>query len=545
MSLPGPAGLYDPRDEHDACGVGFVVDIQGRRSHGVIEQGLQILLNLLHRGACGCEANTGDGAGILIQMPDRFLRKATAALGFSLPPAGHYGAGLVFLPTNQAARERLRQLIEETVRAEGHAVLGWRVVPGDDSTLGASARATKPVIEQLFVEDRQRSGSESEAAARQRFERALYVIRKHVEHAVDRLAVPEAGSFYIVSLSANTLIYKGMLTADQIAPTFPDLTDPDMESALALVHQRFSTNTFPSWPLAHPYRYVAHNGEINTLRGNVNWMHAREGLLKSAVFGDDLKKILPVIREGGSDTATFDNVLELLVMSGRSLPHADPDDDSRAVVEPRDDDARGQGVLRVPLVADGAVGRPGVDRFHRRLGDRRGARSQRPSAVALLRHHRRPRRDGVRGRRARHSGGKHPDEGAASIPAGIFLVDTVQGRIVSDEEVKRELAAAQPYGQWLADHLVDIEELPVAPHLPPLSHETDPAAPAAVRLHPGGSAASCSRRWPPAATSRSVRWAPTRRWRCCRIGRACSTTTSSSSSRRSPIRRSTRSAKSS
>src|SRR6185295_1128952 len=322
VSPPGSTGLYDPSQEHDACGVGFVVDIKGRQSHGVIEQGLQILLNLLHRGACGCEANTGDGAGVLIQMPDRFLRKATAALGFALPPLGHYAAGLVFLPKGQAEREQLRQLIERIVAAEGHAVLGWRVVPGDDSTLGASARATKPAIEQIFIEDRRRTEADDDRTARLRFERALYVIRKQIEQAVDRLSLAESSAFYIVSLSANTLIYKGMLTADQIAPTFPDLTDPGMESALALVHQRFSTNTFPSWPLAHPYRYVAHNGEINTLRGNINWMRAREGLLRSPLFGDDLKKILPVIREGGSDTATFDNVLELLVMSGRSLPHA-------------------------------------------------------------------------------------------------------------------------------------------------------------------------------------------------------------------------------
>ena len=259
-TLPGPVGLYDPRNEHDACGVGFVVDIKGRKSHAVIDKGLQILVNLLHRGACGCEANTGDGAGILVQLPDRFLRKATAQLGFVLPAEGEYGAGLVFLPRGDDERRQLKALIERTVAANGHAVLGWRPVPGDDSTLGASARAAKPIIEQIFVADRRRSASDDAGAARARFERALYVIRKQVEHAADRLSLADGGAFYVVSLSANTLIYKGMLTADQIAPAFADLTDPDMESALALVHQRFSTNTFPSWPLAHPYRYVAHNG---------------------------------------------------------------------------------------------------------------------------------------------------------------------------------------------------------------------------------------------------------------------------------------------
>src|SRR5262245_3073109 len=262
-------GLYDPRDEHDACGVGFVVDIKGRKSHEIVEKGLQVLANLLHRGACGCEANTGDGAGVLVQMPDRLLRRVPAALGFTLPPLGHDGAGLVFLPNDRSQREQRRQLIERTAAAEGHAVLGWRPVPGDDSSLGAAARAAKPVIEQVFIAEGGRSAraSRSSEETNASFERALYLIRKQVEHAADSRDLADRAAFYIVSLSANTLIYKGMLTADQIAPVFPDLTDPDMESALALVHQRFSTNTFPSWPLAHPYRYVAHNGEINTLRG--------------------------------------------------------------------------------------------------------------------------------------------------------------------------------------------------------------------------------------------------------------------------------------
>ncbi len=469
-AVPGSTGLYDSRDEHDACGVGFVVDIKGRKSHAVIEQGLQILLNLLHRGACGSESNTGDGAGVLVQMPDRLLRKATADLGFTLPPPGQYGAGLVFLPKGQPDRDDVRQLIERTVHAEGHAVLGWRVVPGDDSSLGASARAAKPIIEQVFIADGRRSEGDADGAARPRFERALYIIRKRVEHAVDRLTLADPRAFYIVSLSANTLIYKGMLTADQIAPAFPDLTDPDMESALALVHQRFSTNTFPSWPLAHPYRYVAHNGEINTLRGNINWMRAREGLLRSTVLGDDLERILPVIREGGSDTATFDNVLELLVMSGRSLPHAIlmmiPEPWSghetmapevkafyefhSSLMEPWDGPAS-------IVFTDGSV-----------IGavlDRNGLR---PSRYYVT-------KDGLVIMAS--------EVGVLDIPAEdillkerlhpgrLFLVDTVQGRIVSDEEVKRELAAAQPYGRWLADYLIDIEDLPAAPHLPPFSHE--------------------------------------------------------------------------
>src|SRR5580765_2155648 len=467
---PGPLALYDPRNEHDACGVGFVVDIKGRKSHGVIEKGLQILLNLLHRGACGCEANTGDGAGVLIQMPDRFLRKATVDLGFTLPPAGQYGAGLVFLPKDRNARLALRQLIEQTVRAEGHAVLGWREVPGDDSSLGASARVAKPVIEQLFIADGKQSAGEADEAARARFERALFIIRKQVEHAGDGLALANGSAFYIVSLSANTLIYKGMLTADQIAPTFPDLVDPDMESALALVHQRFSTNTFPSWPLAHPFRYVAHNGEINTLRGNINWMRAREALLRSTRLGDDLKKILPVIRQGGSDTAIFDNVLELLVMSGRSLPHAIlmmiPEPWSRHETMTPEVKAFYEFHSSVMEPWDGPASIAFTDgRVIGAVLDRNGLRPSRyyvtkddlvimASEVGVL---------DIPAEDILLKGRLHPGR--------LFLVDTVQGRIVPDEEVKQDLAAAHPYGHWLSDHLIDIEDLPAAPHLPPRSHE--------------------------------------------------------------------------
>jgi glutamate synthase (NADPH/NADH) large chain len=475
---PGSIGLYDPRNEHDACGVGFVVDIKGRKSHGVIDKGLQILVNLLHRGACGCEANTGDGAGILVQLPDRFLRKATAELGFVLPAEGAYGAGLVFLPQLDAERRQVKALIERIVAENGHAVLGWRTVPGDDSSLGASARAAKPVIEQVFIGDGRHAASVERSPerlalldpARARFERALYVIRKQVEHAADRLAMSDRGAFYIVSLSANTLIYKGMLTADQIAPAFPDLIDPDMESALALVHQRFSTNTFPSWPLAHPYRYVAHNGEINTLRGNINWMRAREGLLRSPLLGDDLQTILPIIREGGSDTATFDNVLELLVMSGRSLPHAilmmipEPWSGHETMTAEVKAFYEFHSALMEPW--DGPASIAFTDgRVIGAVLDRNGLRPSRyyvtkddlvimASEVGVLDI---PPEDILLKERLH--------------PGRLFLVDTIQGRIVSDDEVKRELAAAEPYGRWLADHLIDIEDLPAAPHLPLLSHE--------------------------------------------------------------------------
>src|SRR4029453_8132730 len=301
---PPAQGLYDPSFEHDACGVGFVAHIKGHRSHAIVQKALRVLVNLLHRGACGCEANTGDGAGILLQMPDRFLRKEVARLGITLPPERAYGAGLVFLPRDPAVRDQVETLVERIVIEEGQLVLGWRDVPTDNRTVGPSAVAVQPVFRHFFIgrgPGMPEPGKSLECDAQ--FERKLYVIRKRIEHAIDAAQIPadERRFFFIVSLSSNTLIYKGMLTADQMGPMFPDLTDPDMESGLALVHQRFSTNTFPSWPLAHPYRYVAHNGEINTLRGNINWMKAREALLRSDVLGHDLKKILPIIREGGSD----------------------------------------------------------------------------------------------------------------------------------------------------------------------------------------------------------------------------------------------------
>src|SRR5438093_1279203 len=313
---PPAQGLYDPRDEHDACGVGFVVNIKGKKSHTIVRQALGVLINLLHRGACGCEPNTGDGAGILLQTPDKFLRRECDRLGIPLPQPKEYGCGLVFLPRDPEPRDKVRALLHSIVEEEGQRLCGWRDVPTDDRLLGATARSVEPCITQVFI------GRGAGVRDHAGFERKLYVIRKLFEKAVAALDIPENKFAYIPSLSSNTLIYKGMLSADQIVTMYPDLADPDVESALALVHQRFSTNTFPSWPLAHPYRYIAHNGEINTLRGNINWMRAREGLLRSAVLGDDLRKILPVIREGGSDTATFDNVLEFLVMNGRSLPHA-------------------------------------------------------------------------------------------------------------------------------------------------------------------------------------------------------------------------------
>jgi glutamate synthase (ferredoxin) len=468
--LPPETGLYDPRHEHDACGVGFVVDIKGRRSHRIVQQALQVLKNLQHRGACGCEVNTGDGAGILVQTPDRFLRKVAPA---PLPPAGEYGVGLVFLPKEAPERAAIQETVERIIAEEGQRLIGWRDVPTDDRLVGPSAVAVEPMFRQLFVgKGGRRPGAAATADDPLRFERALYVIRKRVEREVDRLPISQAARklFYVVNLSSRTLIYKGMLTASQIETMFPDLIDPDLDSALALVHQRFSTNTFPSWPLAHPYRFIAHNGEINTLTGNINWMRAREGLLESDVLGDDLAKVLPVIREGGSDTATFDNVLEFLVMTGRSLPHAI----LMMIPEPWQNNADMSPELRAFYEYHSSLMEPwdGPASIAFSDGtiigavlDRNGLRPSRyyvtkddlvimASEVGVL---------------------DIPPENIALKerlhPGRIFLVDTARGRIVSDEEIKRELATAQPYGEWLS-HLVDIEDLDEAPYLPPPSHET-------------------------------------------------------------------------
>src|ERR687887_1233324 len=442
-------GLYDPAYEHDACGVGFVVDIKGRKSHAIVRQGLLVLINLLHRGACGCEPNTGDGAGILLQVPDKFLRKHCRRLGIALPGPKDYGVGCVFLPHAIVQREKVQGLIAGIVGEEGQRLLGWRDVPTDDRLLGASAVNVEPHIKQVFI-------GRGEARDSAHFERKLYVIRKRIEHAIEAMDFSEKRLTYIPSLSSNTLIYKGMLSADQIETMYPDLRDPDIESALALVHQRFSTNTFPSWPLAHPYRYVAHNGEINTLRGNINWMTAREGLLQSDAFG--------------SDTATFDNVLEFLMMSGRSLPHAilmmipEPWQNHESMDPARRAFYEYHSSLMEPWDGPASIAFTDGTLIGAVL-DRNGLR---PSRYYVT-------KDDVVVMAS--------EVGVLDIPAGdillkerlhpgrLFLVDTVQGRIVSDDEVKRELAAEHPYGRWLADHLIDIEHLPPAPHLPPPSHE--------------------------------------------------------------------------
>jgi glutamate synthase domain-containing protein 2/glutamate synthase domain-containing protein 1/glutamate synthase domain-containing protein 3 len=467
---PEAQGLYDPAYEHDACGVGFVADLQNRKSHDIVRKALQMLCNMEHRGACGCEENTGDGAGILVQMPHRFLVKKAGLLGLNLPAPGEYGVGVVFLPQDEAARGRCEKMIEKIVRDEGQKVIGWRTVPTDNTPIGPSAKRGEPVIRQLFI--RKVSGLPLDNPDDPLgFERKLYVIRKLIENAVKRSSVPQKEMVYVPSLSARTLIYKGMLNAPQVDQYFPDLRDPSLESALALVHSRFSTNTFPSWPRAHPYRFIAHNGEINTLHGNVNWMHARESMLASELFGDDIKKILPVIDETGSDSAMFDNVLEMLSLTGRSLPHAI----MMMIPEPWSGDATMSSEKKafyefhssMMEAWDGPASIAFTDGTQ--IGavlDRNGLR---PSRYYVT-------HDGLVIMASEFGVLDIPPENVKAKgrlqPGRMFLIDLEQGRIIGDDELKEGMAREKPYAQWLKQNLVDLEDLPEAPSPHEPDHET-------------------------------------------------------------------------
>ncbi|MCA9917681.1 MAG: glutamate synthase subunit alpha, partial [Anaerolineales bacterium] len=313
--LPEKQGMYDPQFERDACGMGFVVDVQGRPSHDIIQQALTILCRLTHRGAKGAEATTGDGAGIMLQLPHQFFQQQTEQLGFTLPQPGEYGVGMLFLPHDAAQRQQCEKAMARIIAEEGQQLLGWRTVPTCNKDLGETAVSGEPIIRQLFIQ--KQSLTQTDALA---WERKLFIIRRRAEKEITPLVGGD--NFYIPSLSGRTIVYKGMLLSEQLQDYYPDLSDPTMEAALALVHSRFSTNTFPSWKRAHPYRTVIHNGEINTIRGNVNWFKAREALFASPLFADELDKVLPIVDEDGSDTGMLDNALEFLVLSGRSLPHA-------------------------------------------------------------------------------------------------------------------------------------------------------------------------------------------------------------------------------
>ena len=461
-SLPARQGLYDPRFEHDACGVGFVCNIDGRPSHGIIQRGLQVLVNLTHRGATGADSETGDGAGILIQVPHAFLERECAGLGLRLPEPGEYGVGAVFLPEDATNRARCERAIEQVVGEERQHFLGWRDVPIHPEHIGETARNRLPRIRQFFV----LRGSGIDGPT---FERKLFVIRKRVELA---LRTENVRGFHVASLSSRTLVYKGMLLAYQVKKFYSDLADPAIESGLALVHQRYSTNTWPTWDLAHPYRYLAHNGEINTVRGNHNWMRAREAIIRSGVWGEDIHKILPIVTPDLSDSAMLDNALEFLVLSGRDLAHA------MMMLIPEAWD-------RDPLMRDE---KKAFYQYHQCLMEPWDG----PASIACT--------DGTRIAGVLDRNGLRPSRywvtkdgfvvlssecGVLPInpedvlqkgrlqPGRMLLIDTSEGRIIPDDEVKSYYARRQPYRRWLSENLTRLEDLPARSEVAGIDGEVD------------------------------------------------------------------------
>jgi len=456
-ALPPAQGLYDPANEHDACGVGFICNIKNHRSHRIIEQGLELLDRLTHRGAVGADAKAGDGAGILVQIPDAFFRDA---VGFELPPPGHYGVGMVFLSQDQNAREEMLAIVNRHIADAGQLVLGWRDVPVDNSDLGESVRPTEPVIRQVFV------GRGEDCPDQDSFERTLFVIRKRMDNAI-REAGHGKTSYYVTSMSSRTIVYKGMLLAYQVGHYYLDLQSPRFESALALVHQRFSTNTFPTWDLAHPFRMICHNGEINTLRGNVNWMAARRHTMGSEILGEDLNTIWPLIPEGQSDSACFDNALELLVMGGYSLAHAmmllipEAWSGNRLMDEKRRAFYEYHAALMEPWDGPAAVAFTDGRQIGATL-DRNGLRPARYLVTS----------DDMVIMASEMGVLDVPEERIVKKwrlqPGKMFLIDLEQGRIIDDTELKAALADANPYQEWLTRTQIHLDELPtdVAPMAP-------------------------------------------------------------------------------
>jgi glutamate synthase (NADPH/NADH) large chain len=460
--LPPKQGMYDPAFEHDACGVGFVANIKGVRSHAIIDQGLEILKNLVHRGACGCDPETGDGAGILMQVPHEFFQREMEG---RLPAPGYYGVGQIFLPRDRTERAIVEAVVRKVTEDEGQVFLGWREVPTDNTKIGAVSRSVEPVIKQFFI------GRSPNVRDQEAFERQLYVIRKTIFRVLETKNLREWSYFYICSLSTRTVVYKGLLLAHQINGFYLDLNDPAMETALALVHQRFSTNTFPTWPLAHPYRMIAHNGEINTLRGNRNWMRARQARLTSDLFGSDVEKIIPLVTETGSDSATLDNALELLVMGGRSVPHSilmlipeawgsneQMDADRRAfyeyhacIMEPWDGPA-------AVAFSDGRVVGAVLDR-----------NGLRPARYLVT-------KDDLVVMASETGVLDIPAENIREKwrlqPGKIFLCDLEEGRIIGDDEIKNRLVRQKPYRKWLAENKIDLRDLPEPPHVHQPDHDT-------------------------------------------------------------------------
>ncbi len=463
---PAKQGLYDPQHEHDACGVGFVANIKGIKSHQIVSDALTILNNLRHRGACGCESNTGDGAGILLQLPHKFFQENCPGLGIDLPKEGEYGVGMVFMPRHEKQHKSFEKIFERIVKEEGQKFLGWRKVHTINRSMGDTAKESEPFVSQIFI------GKSANLKDQLAFERKLYVIRCRVENEI-RYSKDVKGRefFYVSSLSSRTIIYKGMLLPEQVGDFFPELSDPSVESAIGLVHSRFSTNTFPSWDRAHPYRFVAHNGEINTLRGNVNWMNARQALCESEIWGEDIKKLMPVINQDGSDSAMFDNCLEFLTLSGRSLPHAvmmmipEPWSMHESMSPEKKAFYQYHNCLMEPWDGPASI----VFTDGTQIGailDRNGLRPSRyyvtkddrvimASEVGVLPV---PSEDVL--------------EKGRLQPGRMFLIDMQKGRIIADEEIKKGIVNEHPYRKWLDENLILLDQLPEAPHVHEPDHET-------------------------------------------------------------------------
>ncbi|MEX2387036.1 MAG: glutamate synthase central domain-containing protein, partial [Phycisphaeraceae bacterium] len=458
LRKPEAGGLYDPAYEHDNCGVGFIAHIKGQASHAIVRDALHMLQRMDHRGACGCEPNTGDGAGIMTALPHALLRKtAKRDMGVDLPEAGRFAAGNVFLPRDEAEREQARQQVEAIIAEQGQRLLGWRKLPvdPDGADVGPTARSTEPVIEQLFI-GATPGADDLEGEA---FERQVYLIRKRASHAVrGNEALSQRDWFYICSLSTKVIVYKGQLTSGQVPLYYPDLRDEEYVSHLAMVHSRFSTNTFPSWDRAQPCRFMSHNGEINTLRGNINWMRAREGLMQSALFGDDLEKLYPIVEPDCSDSGTFDNVLEMLLMTGRSLPEAMMmmipeawEEDELMNPQKRAFYEYHSGLME-PWDGPASVAFTDGKTIGATL-DRNGLR---PSRYYVT--------DDDRVIMASEVGVLQVDPSKVKAkgrlqPGRMFLVDFEQGRIVADEEVKGAIINKRPYGQWLQKQRLTIDDL--------------------------------------------------------------------------------------
>ncbi|NCO76217.1 MAG: glutamate synthase large subunit [Cyanobacteria bacterium] len=452
--IPEKQGLYDPQNEHDACGVGFVVNKYGKKSHEIVQQALTILINLDHRGGCGAEPNTGDGAGILMQLPHEFMSKEAQNLGITLPEVGNYAVGMIFTSPDETARLKARSLFEQVVTEEGQKVLGWRDVPTDNSDLGKSALICEPFVQQVFI------AKNPDITDNLTFERKLFVIRKRSHSVIKAPKIDEY--WYPATISSRTIVYKGMLRPEQVGKYYLDLSNPELETALSLVHSRFSTNTFPSWERAHPYRYITHNGEINTLRGNTNWMHARQALFQSDLFGDDMAKIQPIINMEGSDSLIFDNALEMLVLSGRSLPHAvmmmipEPWSGHESMSAQKKAFYQYHSCLIEPWDGPASIAFTDGKQIGATL-DRNGLR---PSRYIVT-------KDGlvimaseagvlpIEPERVESKGRLQPGE--------MFLVDMEAGRIVADEEVKQPIITQKPYQQWLDEHLYTLDKLPSPP----------------------------------------------------------------------------------